>query len=176
VLDQVHVGAGNILGFTALEAAYNEGEEWLGQLMAYLQNNLVFLTGFIQQHLPRIKVIKPQATYMVWLDCRELCMKKEELRDFMIRGSLGLSGFYLVRRREDSGINVPVPVGLEALCSCVMPLMGFKYRQAGMPHEKKSNRFLNSNSLRTEFTFNLSCSLLLKMHKSKFPVQKILLI
>jgi cysteine-S-conjugate beta-lyase len=96
VLEQVHVGAGNIFGFTALEAAYNEGEEWLGQLMAYLQDNLMFLTGFMEEHLPRIKVVKPEATYMVWLDCRELGMDKEELQDFMIRrAGLGLSDGFL---------------------------------------------------------------------------------
>ena len=96
VLEQVHVGAGNILGFVTLEAAYNEGEEWLGQLMAYLHDNLMFLTGFIQQHLPRIKIVKPEATYLVWLDCRELGMGKEELRNFMIhRARLGLSDGFL---------------------------------------------------------------------------------
>jgi len=121
VLEQVHVGAGNIFGFTALEAAYNKGEEWLSQLMTYLQDNLVFLNGFIQQHLPRIKAIKPEATYMVWLDCLELGMKKEELRDFMIsRAGLGLSDGFLFGEGGEGfqRINIACPRSVleKALC------------------------------------------------------------
>ena len=121
LLDQVHVGAGNIFGFTALEAAYSEGEEWLRQLMLYLQENLDFLTGFIQQHLPLIKVIKPEATYMVWIDCRELGMNKEELRDFMIRrAGLGLSDGFLFGEEGEGfqRINIACPRSVleKALC------------------------------------------------------------
>jgi len=120
VLEQVHVGAGNIFGFTALEAAYNEGEEWLGQLMAYLYDNLAMLTGYFQQHIPRIKVIPPEATYMVWLDCRALGMGKEALRDFMIRkAGLGLSDGFLFGEEGDGfqriNMGCPRPVLEKAL-------------------------------------------------------------
>ncbi|MBN1414954.1 MAG: PatB family C-S lyase [Bacteroidales bacterium] len=92
MLDLVHVGAGNIFGFTALEAAYNEGDEWLEQLMEYIGDNLRFLTDFLREYIPPIKVVKPAATYMVWLDCREMGLGVKELRDFMIhKAGLGLS-------------------------------------------------------------------------------------
>ena len=92
MLDYVHVGAGNIFGFTALEAAYDKGDEWLKQLMEYVQDNLTLLTDFLQRHIPRIKVVKPGATYMVWLDCRELGLGEKDLPDFMItKAGLGLS-------------------------------------------------------------------------------------
>jgi cystathionine beta-lyase len=92
VLDNVHVGAGNIFGFTALEAAYNEGHEWLDQLMLYLQENLSVLTDYLQRYIPEIQVIKPEATYMAWLDCRKLGLDNKSLHDFMItKAGLGLS-------------------------------------------------------------------------------------
>jgi cysteine-S-conjugate beta-lyase len=115
MLEKVHVGAGNIFGFTALEAAYTEGDEWLRQLMAYLNGNLVYLVDFMDRHLPQIKMIKPGATYMVWLDCRDLGLEKEALRDFMIRrAGLGLSDGFLFGE-EGAGfqrINIACPRSL----------------------------------------------------------------
>jgi len=92
VLDQVHVGAGNILGFTATEAAYNFGDEWLKQLMSYIAGNLKYLTEFLTAEIPSIKVIEPQATYLVWLDCSGLKMSPDDLKHFMIeKAGLGLN-------------------------------------------------------------------------------------
>jgi len=92
MLDHVHVGAGNIFGFIATEAAYEKGEDWLRQLMAYLGDNLRFLQDFTQKHLPLIKVVPPGATYLIWLDCRDLGMSAAELKRFMIEeAGLGLN-------------------------------------------------------------------------------------
>jgi cysteine-S-conjugate beta-lyase len=92
VLDQVHVGAGNIFGFVAAEAAYDRGEEWLRQLMDYLEGNLRFLQDFISKHIPVIRVIPPQATYLIWLDCRQMGLDQTALRSFMIHeAGLGLN-------------------------------------------------------------------------------------
>jgi cystathionine beta-lyase len=84
VLNQVHVGAGNIFGFVAMEAAYSHGDDWLKQLMEYLEGNLMFLQEFIRKHMPVIKVIQPQATYLIWLDCSGLKLAHNELKSFMI--------------------------------------------------------------------------------------------
>ena len=92
MLDRVHVGAGNIFGLIALEAAYRSGEEWLNRLMDYLKGNLDFLSDFISRKIPQVKVIRPQATYLAWLDFRELGMEQQQLNDFLIcRAGLGLS-------------------------------------------------------------------------------------
>ncbi len=72
----------NLFGYTALEAAYRYGDEWLQQLLGYLQDNLTFMTDFVRSKIPRIKVIKPQGTYLVWLDCRKLEMDNISLRRF----------------------------------------------------------------------------------------------
>ncbi len=70
-------------GIVAVEAAYNHGEEWLEQLMDYLEGNLAYLTTFIKERLPEIDLIEPEGTYLVWLDFRKLEMSHEELEKFI---------------------------------------------------------------------------------------------
>jgi cystathionine beta-lyase len=74
----------NIFGLVALEAAYNHGEEWLEQLLDYLEDNLHYLEKYIAKNIPKISVVKPEGTYLVWLDCRELGIGKEELKALMV--------------------------------------------------------------------------------------------
>jgi cystathionine beta-lyase len=73
----------NAFGVAALTAAYSRGEEWLEALLAYIGENLEFLAGFVDERLPGIRVIEPEATYLAWLDCRGLGMDRRELRRFM---------------------------------------------------------------------------------------------
>jgi cystathionine beta-lyase len=73
----------NIFGMLALETAYNEGEEWLEQLLDYLDANRQYLEEYIAEHIPQIKVVHPEGTYLVWLDCRALELEKDELQAFM---------------------------------------------------------------------------------------------
>ena len=75
----------DIFGTVATEAAYAHGEEWLEELLDYLQGNLDFLVRYIDTHIPTIKVVQPEGTYLVWLDCRGLPVKGVELADFMLR-------------------------------------------------------------------------------------------
>jgi cystathionine beta-lyase len=69
----------------ATESAYRYGDEWLDQLLEYLQQNLDFLTEYVEKRINGIKVIKPEATYLVWLDCRELGMDGESLQQFILK-------------------------------------------------------------------------------------------
>ena len=86
----------NAFGFIALEAAYRDGDEWLEQLLDYLQGNLEFLVEYFEKRIPRIKVIRPEGTYLVWLDCRELGMDALTLKNFMNRkAKVGLDHGYL---------------------------------------------------------------------------------
>ncbi|MBE0652471.1 MAG: putative C-S lyase, partial [Bacteroidales bacterium] len=92
MLDNLHIGLGNIFGFEAMQAAYRDGEPWLGQLIEYLRDNVDFLIDFMKENIPRVKVIRPQATYLVWLDFRELGMKRDALREFVVqKAGLGLN-------------------------------------------------------------------------------------
>ena len=90
--EKLHLGSGNIFGGVALEAAYNHGDEWLGQLIAYLEKNITFSEEFINNELPGIELIKPEATFLLWIDFRKLNLKGKTLTQKMIeKAGLGLS-------------------------------------------------------------------------------------
>ncbi len=74
----------NAFGIVALIAAYNEGEEWLDQVLKYIEANFEFLKNFIKENLPNIDFIDPEGTYLAWLDCNRLGMDDEKLSDFML--------------------------------------------------------------------------------------------
>ena len=82
----------NAFSSIAMETAFNEGEEWLEQLLEYISGNFDFIRDYCREYIPQIKPNVPDATYLVWLDCRELGMGNEELRAFMIeKAGLGLN-------------------------------------------------------------------------------------
>jgi cystathionine beta-lyase len=68
----------------ALESAYNGGDDWLNQLLHYLKGNLDYLSRYVEKNIPQVKVISPEATYMAWMDFRELGMKDKELKRFLV--------------------------------------------------------------------------------------------
>ncbi len=87
-----HLHMGNIFGTVATEAAYTFGDEWLEQLLDYIWQNYLLLESFFQKHLPKVKIMKPEATYLIWLDFREYGMKDEELMKFVIeKAKVGLN-------------------------------------------------------------------------------------
>ncbi len=60
------------LSIVALEAAYNYGgEEWLEELLVYLEGNIEFISDYLEKHLPKARFKKPEATYLAWIDLRE---------------------------------------------------------------------------------------------------------
>ena len=82
----------NAFSVTAMEVAFNEGEEWLEQLLPYISANFDFVVDYCKQHIPKIRTYAPDATYLMWLDCRDLGLSNEALHDFMIqKAKLGLN-------------------------------------------------------------------------------------
>lgn len=84
----VHV---NTLGYTAADAAYRYGQAWLDELLAYLTINRDTLVRFIEERLPGIKVTVPEATYLAWLDCRDLDLPGTPYQFFLDNAKVGLS-------------------------------------------------------------------------------------
>ncbi|OQX70784.1 MAG: cystathionine beta-lyase [Candidatus Cloacimonas sp. 4484_275] len=82
---------GNIFGITAFTTAYNFGEEWLTELLVYLENNYRFICEYLAENIPQIIPTEADGTFLLWLDCRNLNLPQEKLVDFMIKGAkLGL--------------------------------------------------------------------------------------
>jgi len=91
MIETLGIGGSSVFGLAGLEAAYCYGEEWLDQLLEYLEGNLLALEQYFEQNIPQIKVRKPEGTYLVWLDCRGLGLARADLRKFMIQeAGLGL--------------------------------------------------------------------------------------
>lgn len=84
VFESLHVGNYNPLSIAAFEAAYRDGDEWLDALMVYLEKTRDYAVDFIAREIPQIKLIKPEATYLLWLDCRGLGLSDVALRNFFI--------------------------------------------------------------------------------------------
>ncbi|MBO1516092.1 MalY/PatB family protein [Psychrobacter halodurans] len=59
----------NLFAYTVMQSAYEHGEEWLTQMLAYIESNIEITLDFLAGHLPDIKVMRPEASYLIWLDC-----------------------------------------------------------------------------------------------------------
>ncbi len=74
----------NAFGVVACETAYREGEPWLDQVLAYIESNLDFVVETVNARIPGIRVIRPQGTYLAWLDCRGLGLDNMALKRLMM--------------------------------------------------------------------------------------------
>ncbi|WP_196593215.1 MalY/PatB family protein [Pectinatus sottacetonis] len=75
----------NIFGTLAVQTAYTECGYYADQLMEYLQNNLEYTQVFLKENIPQIKLGQVQATYLLWLDCRDLHMEHDKLMEFFLK-------------------------------------------------------------------------------------------
>jgi len=75
---------GNVFGIEALEASYRYGQKWLDELLNYIEDNYTFVQQYLQNNIPRIKTIKMEGTYLLWLDCSELRLSQKELVSLFI--------------------------------------------------------------------------------------------
>ena len=83
-LESCELDLGHVFAFLAIEAAYSHGTEWLDQCLAYIQGNIDYVDAFLKAHAPKIKAIRPEASFLVWLDCREMGLPQEALVDFFV--------------------------------------------------------------------------------------------
>ena len=74
----------NCFSLVAVNAAFREGGEWLEQLLAHIAGNADYVADFLAENIPEITMRKPESTYLLWLDCRRLGLKGDELPRFMV--------------------------------------------------------------------------------------------
>lgn len=75
---------GHVFAFIGTIAAYSNGTEWLDQMLEYVTGNIDYLINFCSERMPKIKPIRPEASYLVFLDCRELGLDQPSLVDFFV--------------------------------------------------------------------------------------------
>ena len=83
-LDALGVAGGNIFAFTAAEAAFAQGEDWLQQMLDYLHGNVRTLQQFLQERMPKVKAVLPEASYLAWLDFSAYGLPHKVLADRLI--------------------------------------------------------------------------------------------
>ncbi|NLV88850.1 MAG: pyridoxal phosphate-dependent aminotransferase [Tissierellia bacterium] len=81
---KLEIGHVSIFGAVGLEAAYTYGQEWLEEALIYIEGNTDYAIDYIRNNIPKINVIRPEGTYLLWLDCRQLGLSQEELNKLMI--------------------------------------------------------------------------------------------
>jgi cysteine-S-conjugate beta-lyase len=86
-VDNLHVGNGNIFGSAASTAAYSHGHKWLEALLDYINTNVDIVEEYCTKLIPEIIPVRPEATYMIWLDCRKLGMNGKELQHFFVHNA-----------------------------------------------------------------------------------------
>lgn len=91
------VGGVNVMGLTAAVAAYRDGDVWLGEMMEMLEVNRNFLMEFLDRWIPEVKIYKPDATYLAWLDCSQLGLEDNAAKYFLRNAKVALN------RGEDFG-------------------------------------------------------------------------
>lgn len=83
---------GTLFAYQGAIAAYEQGEEWLNQAMQYIADNIAFVTHFLEENIPHIKPMQPNASFLIWLDCRELQLSHNQLVDlFVEKANLALN-------------------------------------------------------------------------------------
>ena len=84
IVDNLHIGNGNIFGTIASISAYTNGHKWLDALLDYIDHNVEFVKDYCREMIPEIEPVEPEATYMIWLDCRKFGMTGKELQNFFV--------------------------------------------------------------------------------------------
>jgi len=78
------IGNPNIFCLDAVKAAYEYGEPWLKDLLGYLEGNVTFMRSFVAEEIPRIRMIRSEGTYLMWLDCRSLGLERTALEQLLL--------------------------------------------------------------------------------------------
>lgn len=84
---RIDIRRNNAFSLVATEAAYNHGEEWLTDFIDYLEGNMDFAVNYIEQNMPKLKVRKPQGTYLLWVDFSKLGLSDDEVAKFLVENA-----------------------------------------------------------------------------------------
>ena len=81
----------NLFAYMAMRSAYEQGGEWLAQALTYIEANIELTISFLEEHLPKIKVMRPEASYLIWLDCSAYAQDDQMLYDALREAKVELS-------------------------------------------------------------------------------------
>lgn len=82
--NHMDVHRNNCFSLVAMETAFREGEDWLEQLLLHLESNVIYVESYLRENIPEIHFRRPDCTYLLWLDCKDLGLDGDGLVRFMI--------------------------------------------------------------------------------------------
>ncbi len=132
-LSKLHADQGSIFGTIALEAAYRYGEEWLEELLVYLQENIDYILTFLREKMPSVRAVRPEGTYLMWLDFSAWPLSHEELTRFMVeQAALGVNEGSMFGEEGRGWMRLNVATRREVVRQAMNQLYEAA-RRAGMP-------------------------------------------
>lgn len=111
-INKQHIQTATPFGIVGVQAAYENGENWLQEVMEYIEGNLEYMINFFKENIPEIKVIKPQGTYLAWLDFTALNIPRKELNHILIdKAKVALNDGYMFGKSGENfqRINIACP-------------------------------------------------------------------
>lgn len=106
-----------IFAMVATEAAFNEGDEWRRQMISYIEGNVDFVADFVAAEIPEVKVVKPHASYLVWLDFSALGLSHERVVDMVVNHAhlaMNDGAMFGVEGEQHMRMNVGMPRSMVA--------------------------------------------------------------
>jgi len=133
----LHLTGSNIFGIVATQTAYEHGGEWLSQLLSYLWENYLFVSEYANVNLPGVRVLEPEGTFLLWLDCRGTGMSDEELGEFFIhKAGVGMNNGAMFGTGGDGfmRMNIATPrANLRNALDCIRDALGAGDPKTGSP-------------------------------------------
>lgn len=83
-LEAGELNAATIFAMTATEAAFTQGEQWRRQMLSHIEGNIDYVDTFLKEHIPAVRLIKPQASFLAWLDFSALGLEHSALIDMLV--------------------------------------------------------------------------------------------
>jgi len=114
-MQATHISSGNFFGLVATEAAYTHGANWLKQLMDYLENNYRVIECYFEENLPSIRVMKPEGTYLVWIDLSGLSISPRDAYQKLVDAGVGISPGFLFGSGGENFIRLNMGCPLEVI-------------------------------------------------------------
>jgi cystathionine beta-lyase len=106
------IGVENVISLATLEASYTQIENYINQLNKYLESNIDFTIDYLNKYLPKLKISKPEGTYLLWLDFRSFDLSHKEINDLLLKkGKVALTDGLFFGKNGDKffRLNVALP-------------------------------------------------------------------
>lgn len=143
-LEASEMNAGNIFAYIGAVAAYENGEEWRLQMLDYVHENVEYIVEFLKNNIPQIKPMIPEASFLVWLDCKELGMETDDLHTFFsLKAALGLNKGTIFGQGGEYHLRLNVACPRSILEKAMKQLqIAISGKQLAVSSEKSVNKFV----------------------------------